>query len=112
MPYNPATDELARTPSDRSSPAVDVVQLTSGMVSDTVDLTTSAKAIRIYVPSTASGAVTVRVTPLLSSSDSASVPITVPPGGLSYEAISVRRIWSTGSANLFASGVEILLLRA
>jgi len=110
MPYTPASDTFANSAPDRSGPAVDVVQLTSAMVSDTVDLPIYAKALRLYVPPTAA-AVTLRVTPLVAA-DTISVPISVPPGGSYYEAISVRRIWATGSVNLFATGVEILLLRA
>lgn len=111
MPYTAASDAYARVAPDRSGPAVDAILLTSALVSDTTDLPTYAKALRIYVPATAS-AVTLTVTPVAASSDTISVPITVPPGGVYYEAISVRRIWSTGSANLFATGVQILLLRA
>ena len=110
MPYTPASDNFANVSPDRSGPAVDAIQLTSAMVSDTTDLATYAKALRIYVPSTGS-AVTLMVTSLAAATDATTVPITVPPGGAYYEAISVRRIWSTGSANLFATGVQILLLR-
>jgi hypothetical protein len=111
MPYSSASDKFANVSPERSGPSVDAVQLTSAMVSDTADLPTYAKALRIYVPSTGS-AVTITVTPLGAASDTISVPITVPPGGVTYEPISVRRIWATGSANLFATGVQILLLRA
>ncbi len=112
MPYNAFADRFAGVTPDRSAPAVDAVLLTSAMVSDTADLSVYAKAFRIYVPPTASASVTLLVTPLLAVSDTDTVPVTVPPGGCNYEAISARRVWSTGSANLFASGVEILVLRA
>jgi hypothetical protein len=111
MPYTPASDNFTHVSPDRSGPSVDVIQLTSAMVSDTTDLATYAKALRVYVPSTGA-AVTLSVTPLAAATDTVTVPITVPPGGVYYEAISVRRIWSTGSSNLFATGVQILLLRA
>jgi hypothetical protein len=111
MPYTPASDNFTHVSPDRSGPAVDAILLTSAMVSDATDLTIYAKALRIYVPSTAS-AVTLAVTPLAAANDTIVVPITVPPGGAYYEAISIRRIWATGSANLFATGVQILLLRA
>jgi hypothetical protein len=110
MPYTAASDNFANVTPDRSGPSVDAILLTSAMVSDTADLATYAKALRIYVPSTAS-AVTLMVTPLAATNDTIAVPLTVPPGGAYYEAMSIRRIWSTGSANLFATGVQILLLR-
>lgn len=111
MPYTPASDNFATVAPDRSGPSVDAILLTAAMVSDTTDLPTYAKALRIYVPATAS-AVTLTVTPLAAATDTMSVPITIPPGASTYEAISVRRIWATGSVNLFAAGVQILLLRA
>jgi hypothetical protein len=111
MPYTAASDNFAHVTPDRSGPAVDAILLTPALVSDTTDLPTYAKALRIYVPSGGSP-VTLTVTPLAAGSDTISMPITVPAGGVFYEAISVRRIWSTGSVNLFAAGVQILLLRA
>ena len=111
MPYTESSDKMSWQAEDRSTPGVDVIQLVSGMESDTVDLPVYAKALRIFVPSTGSG-VRLLVTPVGAATDAATVPISVPPGAFSYEAIAVRRIWATGSVNLYAAGVEILLIRS
>ena len=114
MTYDQRADRFGAASSTRQSPAIEVVALTTAMVSDTVDLTTYAKALRVWNGS--SGPVTLLVTPLTATSDlaAAAVPITVPGGGAGYEAVSVRRIWSTGStglvAALTAATVEVLLL--
>jgi hypothetical protein len=101
--------ELAKPVADlTSSPATKAVLLTAAMVSDTADLPTYVKALRIYNGSAA--AVTLLVTPLRSAD---AVPITVPAGVSTLEPISVRRIWSTGSTGLVsgltAGTVEVLL---
>jgi hypothetical protein len=116
MPYDNKIDRFGSSATSRQSPALDAVKLTSAMLSDTTDLTTYAKALRIWNGSAA--AVTVLATPLAAASDLAAgaVPITVPAGATGYEAIAVRRVWSTGStglaAALTAGTVEVLLLTA
>lgn len=116
MPYDNKIDRFGSSAASRQSPALDVMKLTSAMLSDTADLTVYAKALRIWNGS--GGAVTVMATPLAAASDlaAAAVPITVPPGAVAYEAISVRRVWTTGStglaAALAAGTVEVLLLTA
>ena len=115
MPYDSKIDRFGASAASRQSPALDAVKLTSAMLSDTVDLTTYAKALRIWNGS--SGPVTVLVTPHAAGDLAASaVPVTVPAGAVGYEAISVRRVWSTGStglaAALVAGSVEVLLLTA
>ncbi|MBV5263162.1 spike base protein, RCAP_Rcc01079 family [Pinisolibacter aquiterrae] len=114
MTYHIEADRFGAAASTRQSPAVEAVALTSAMVSDTADLATYAKALRVW--NGGSSAITLLVTPLGASSDlaAAAVPITVPSGQAGYEAISVRRIWATGStgllAGLTAASVEVLLL--
>jgi len=114
MTYDVRSDRLGAGTATRQSPAVEAVRLTAAMVSDTVDLSTYAKAIRLWNGSAA--AVTLMVTPLGAAGDAAAyaVPITVPAGIPTYEPISVRRIWSTGSsgllAGLAAGTIEVLLL--
>lgn len=114
MTYDLRADRFGAASSTRQSPAVEATALTLAMVSDTADLTTYAKALRIWNGSAA--AVTLMVTPSAATSDlaAAAVPITVPSGAAGYEAVSVRRIWSTGStgllAGLTAATVEVLLL--
>lgn len=114
MTYDVRSDRLATVTATRESPAVEVVRLTSAVVSDTTDLPTYAKAFRIWNGSTS--AVTLMVTPLSAADDTSAsaVPITVPAGVPTYEPISARRIWATGStalvAGLGAGTVEVLLL--
>lgn len=114
MTYDPRYDRFGAASSTRQSPAVEAIALTAAMVSDTVDLSIYAKALRIWNGSSAS--VTLMVTPMSAASDlaAAAVPITVPSGSVGYEAISVRRVWSTGSTGLVAglagASVEVLLL--
>lgn len=114
MAYDSRADRFGSASSTRQSPALDAIALTPAMISDGTDLPTYAKALRIWNGSAA--AVTVMATPLTAASDAAVVPITVPPGCLGYEPISVRRIWSTGSiglaAALAAGTAEVLLLTA
>ena len=114
MAYDSKADRFGSVASTRQSPAIDALALTAAMISDGVDLPVYAKALRIWNGSSA--AVTVMATPLTATSDTAVVPITVPPGCLGYEPISVRRIWSTGStglaAALAAGTAEVLLLTA
>lgn len=114
MAYNSSSDPHANGAGGVLSPARDAVKLTSAMLSDTTDLATYAKALRVWNGTTAN--VTLLVTPLTGVSDLAAdaVPITIPAGAATLEPISVRRIWSTGSTNLaagLAAGtVEVLLL--
>jgi hypothetical protein len=118
MPYDPTKDRAfsqgQRAAPRPDDPATGAVRLTSAMVSDTTDLPTYAKAFRIW---NGSGAlVTLMVTPLHATDDTAAgaVPLTLPAGVVGYEAMAVRRIWSTGStglgAGLVAGTVEVLLL--
>lgn len=114
MPADATKSPYANYSGSRDTPATKAVKLTSAMVSDTTDLAAYAKALRVYNGSSA--AITLLVTPEFSASDLAAdaVPITVPAGVASYEPISVRRIWSTGSTGLVAAlgagTVEVLLL--
>lgn len=116
MPYDSKVDRFGSSAASRQSPALDAVKLTAAMLSDTTDLTTYAKALRVWNGS--ASAVTAMATPLAATSDlaAAAVPITVPAGAAGYEAIAVRRIWATGStglaAALAAGTVEVLLLTA
>ena len=116
MTYDSKFDRFGSAASTRQSPAIEAVKLTAAMVSDTTDLATYAKALRVWNGTTA--AVTLMVTPLAAASDlaAAAVPITVPAGGVGYEPLSVRRVWSTGSTGLSAAlgagTVEVLLLTA
>lgn len=116
MSYDKASDRFGAAASTRQSPAVEAVKLTAAMVSDTADLATYAKAVRIW--NGTATALTVMATPLAAGSDlaAAAVPITVPAGSVGYEPISVRRVWSTGStglsAALAAGTAEVLLLIA
>lgn len=114
MTYSAAADPFSSMSVTREAPAQAAVKLTTSMLSDTAPLATCAKALRVWNGSSA--AVTLMVTPLMSSSDLAAdaVPITVPAGTVCPEPIAVRRIWSTGStglaAALAAGTVEVLLL--
>ncbi len=116
MPYDAKTDRFGSSAASRQSPALDAVKLTAAMLSDTTDLATYAKALRVWNGS--SSTLTVLATPLAAASDlaAAAVPITVPVGVVTYEAIGVRRIWATGStglaAALAAGTAEVLLLTA
>ena len=116
MPYDASADRFSTGSATRQSPAVEVAALTAAMVSDTDDLAVYAKALRVWNGSAAP--VTLAVTPLGASGDTAAsaVTITVAAGTASYEPISVRRVRSTGStglvAGLGAGTVEVLLLLA
>ncbi len=113
MTFDATKSPYATFSPSRSSPATDVTNLTTAMVSDSTDLATYPKALRVYNGSSA--AVTLLVTPEFAASDlaAAAVPITVPAGVSSWEPIGVRRIWSTGSTGLVAAltagTVEVLL---
>lgn len=93
----------------RSAPARRVAELTAAQLSDTADLTSYAKALRVWNGSGAT--VTLKVQPLLGDQP---VRITVPDGAAGYEPIGVRRVLSTGStglaAGLAAGTVQVLLL--
>lgn len=93
----------------RSTPARRAEELTADLLSDTVDLTAYAKALRVWNGSGA--AVTLMVQPILGNTP---VRVTVPDGAAGYEAISARRILATGStglaAGLIAGTVQVLLL--
>lgn len=114
MTFDHTKSSYATFSSGRASPATKATKLTVVMASDITDLAIYAKALRVYNGSSA--AVTLLVTPELAASDLAAdaVPITVPAGVSTYEALGVRRIWSTGSTGLVAAltagTVEVLLL--
>ncbi|MCE1235101.1 MAG: hypothetical protein LWW93_01970 [Hyphomicrobiales bacterium] len=112
MTYDSKSDRFGSANPTRQSPAVDAVKLTAAMLSDSADLATYAKALRVWNGSSA--AITLAATPLAAASDATVVPITVPAGVASYEPISARRIWSTGStglaAALAAGTAEVLIL--
>jgi hypothetical protein len=116
MSYDKTADRFGAAASTRQSPAVEAVKLTAAMVSDTADLATYAKAMRVW--NGTATAITILATPLAAASDlaAAAVPITIPAGSTGYEPISVRRVWATGSTGLVAalSGgtAEVLLLIA
>lgn len=113
MPYDRSKDPFSLASSSADAPARAAVKLTSAMVSDTADLPTYAKALRVW--NGTGGTLSLMVTPLRAADDTAAgaVPLTL-PGVVGYEAIAVRRIWSTGStglvAGLAAGTVEVLLL--
>jgi hypothetical protein len=114
MTYDARADRHGGSPATRQSPAADVVRLTAAMLSDTADLATYARALRVWNGS--ASPVTLLVTPLAAASDAAAsaVPITVPAGAVTWEPISIRRLWTTGStglaAALTAGTVEVLLV--
>lgn len=114
MTFDATRSAYANFSNSRGSPATRATLLTTGMVSDSADLATYAKALRVYNGSSA--AVTLLVTPELAedSTSAGAVPVTVPAGVSTYEALGVRRIWSTGSTGLVAAltagTVEVLLL--
>ncbi len=71
--------------------------------SDAAALTTYAKALRVYVPSSVAGGVaTVRVTPIEAISDSDTVTLSYVPG-VAIEPLAVRQVWATGTT----AGVEV-----
>jgi hypothetical protein len=114
MTYDRTKDRLGYAFATREGAAVDAVKLTAAMLSDTADLSTYAKALRIWNGSAT--AVTLKVTPLRASDDTVAgaVTVTVPAGVAAWEPISIRRIWSTGStglaAALAAGTMEVLLV--
>lgn len=114
MTYDAHADRHGGSPATRQSPAVDAVRLTAAMLSDTADLAIYARALRVWNGSAAP--VTLLATPLSAVSDLApgAVPITVPAGAATWEPISIRRLWATGStglaAALTAGTVEVLLV--
>ena len=99
---------------NKATPGRKARKLVAANLSDTVDLATEIRAFRISNQST--NWVTLLVTPADVTSDAAAdaVPITVPLGGVGYEPLSIRRIWSTGStglaAGLAAGTVEVVLI--
>ena len=113
MTYDRTRDPYATHAPSGPTQALAAVKLTAAMVSDTADIATYAKALRVWNGSSA--AVTLMVTPLMAASDlaAAAVPITVPAGAVMLEPIAVRRVWSTGSTGLVsalgAGTVEVLL---
>ncbi|TBW40978.1 hypothetical protein EYW49_02135 [Siculibacillus lacustris] len=107
-------DRFGSTSPTRETPAVEATTLTTLALSDTVDLPVCAKALRVW--NGTGGKITLLVTPIKNADDglAGAVPLSVPAGVVGYEAIAVRRIWSTGStglaAGLAAGTVEVILL--
>ncbi|MCA0405379.1 MAG: hypothetical protein LCH39_04435 [Proteobacteria bacterium] len=90
--YDPARNpsaSYARSAGDPAGSAIDIVP------NDAANLTSYVKALRIYVPATLAEA-TVRVTPTLAEDDASFVTLRF-PAGVSYEPLSVRRVWATGT---------------
>ena len=94
MTYHIEADRFGAAASTRQSPAVEAVALTSAMVSDTVDLATYAKALRVW--NGGSSAITLLVTPLGAASD-ASVAVDMEgtartAGGMSVTPRDLARV--------------------
>ena len=87
-------------------------KLVAADLSDSVDLAIPARAFRVSNQSTAK--VVLLVTPADEASDTAATPITISPSSTGWEALSIRRVWSTGStdlaAGLAAGTVEVVLI--
>ena len=96
--YDPTTDPLNGVAGGATIVAKNVAAVTP---SDTLDLATYARAVRVYVPATLTEA-SVRVTPLLASDDAATATLKFSPGAW-IEPIAIRRVWATGTT----AGVEI-----
>lgn len=109
-------DRFESMSATRETPAIEAVMLSTLDLSDTVDLSVYAKALRVW--NGTSGNITLLVTPSGINDDSAAgaVALTVPAGVVGYEPISIRRVWSTGSTGLAAAitagTAQIVLLRA
>lgn len=93
-----STPNLLGKESTLLTPARKVLALTSGMISDTVNLTTSAKGIWIYN----SGASDVTMM-IISDGDTAAVAWTFKAGMGLYVPVTVKRVLSTGSTNLVSA---------
>jgi hypothetical protein len=65
--------------------------------SDSQQLATYAKALRVCVPSSVAGGVaTVKVTPIQAVNDADTVTLSFVPG-VAIEPLAVRQVWSTGT---------------
>lgn len=91
MPYVASADPHAFTSTDAGKPSRRLSLLAP---TDSADLSTYARALRIWVPSTLASA-TVRVTPI-HAADGETVDLTFPTG-LTYEPTGVRRLHATGT---------------
>ncbi|PPD16085.1 MAG: hypothetical protein CTY25_03685 [Methylobacterium sp.] len=96
--YDPTRDPYAAVSRSPSEPGAVAQALTPN---DGADLPLYCKAFRVYVPLSLQGA-SVRVTPVLANDDLATVTLSFPQG-ISYEPLSIRRIWATGTS----TGIEI-----
>lgn len=85
---NPSAS-YARGAGDPASSAIDIAP------SDANNLASYVKALRVYVPASI-GEASVRVTPTLAEDDASYVTLRF-PAGVSYEPLSVRRVWATGT---------------
>jgi hypothetical protein len=94
MTYSASRDPYIGRPRGFVAQARAAVAITP---SDADQLVSYAKALRVYVPTSASTA-TVRVTPLFSATDTDTVTLTFGPG-VYYEPLAVRKVWSTGTTS-------------
>ena len=100
-------------PPTRSDPSIWARNLAAGDLTDTGDLSISAKAFEVWNGSGAD--VKLKVTSIGTDPAEEAVPfvVTVPAGTLRIVPTSARRFWSTGSiglaAGLAAGTVEVLL---
>ena len=100
MPYDQAKDTYRHQSASFAAQARLAVAVTP---SDSQQLATYAKALRIYVPASVPGGVaTVKVTPVAAANDSDTVTLSFAPG-VAIEPMAVRQVWSTGTT----SGIEI-----
>lgn len=90
--YDPQKDPNALSARDAVSPGGDLAPV---VPADGADLPAYARALRVFVPFSLAEA-TLRVTPVLAADDAATVTLKFGTG-LSYEPLSVRRVWATGT---------------
>ena len=93
-----STPNLLGKESTLETPARKVLALTAGMVSDTVDLTTSAKGIWVY-----NGGVSDVTMVIVADGDTDGVAWTFATGVGLIIPLTVKRVLSTGSTNLAAN---------
>lgn len=98
--YDQTRDPLAGNLPTRDAPAIDGYMLAPAMLSDTADLATYGKSLRIK--NGTSSAIVIVVTPLRAESDAAKLSFTVEAGDRETLAVAVRRVWSNGSTGLAA----------
>lgn len=93
-----STLNLLGKESTLETPARKVLALTSGMISDTIDLTTSAKGIWVYNGGTSDVTMVI-----IADGDTAGVAWTFAAGASLIVPLTVKRVLSTGSTNLVAN---------